>query len=101
MIVAVIIVLVVVLTKKKKDNKDKNETQYKKFVVKGTFIDTKTKDDFRIREGYILVEDGIIKNDISVENPDTSLKLYDYTNKLIIPGLSDLHLHAPQYVNAP
>ena len=100
MIVAVIIVLAVVLTKKKKDNKDKNETQYKKFVVKGTFIDTKTKDEFRIREGYILVEDGLIKNDISVENPDTSLKLYDYTNKLIIPGLSDLHLHAPQYVNA-
>ena len=100
MIVAVIIVLVVVLTKKKKDNKDKNETQYKKFVVKGTFIDTKEKDAFRIRKGYILVEDGLIKNDISEENPDTSLKLYDYTDKLIIPGLSDLHLHAPQYANA-
>ena len=70
-----------------------------KFIIKGTFIDTLTKDEFRIRKGFILVEDGLIKS-FSEENPDTSLKLYDYTGKLIIPGLSDLHLHAPQYPNA-
>ena len=69
-----------------------------KFIIKGTFIDTLTKDEFRIRKGFILVEDGLIKN-FSEENPDTSLKLYDYTGKLIIPGLSDLHLHASQYPN--
>lgn len=69
-----------------------------KFLVKGTFIDTLTKDDFRIRKGYILIEDGIIKN-FSEENPDKALTLFDYTDKLIIPGLSDLHLHAPQYPN--
>ena len=70
-----------------------------KFIVKGTFIDTITKDEFRIRKGFILVQDGLIK-DFSEENPDNSLKLLDYTNKLIIPGLSDLHIHAPQYPNA-
>ena len=70
----------------------------KKFILKGTFIDTPTKDEFRIRKGYILVENGLIKN-FSEENPDNSLKIYDFTNKLIIPGLSDLHLHAPQYPN--
>ena len=69
-----------------------------KFLVKGTFIDTITKDEFRIRKGYILVEDGLTK-DFSEENPDKSLKLFDYTDKLIIPGLSDLHIHAPQYPN--
>ena len=69
-----------------------------KFIIKGTFIDTLTKDEFRIRKGFILVEDGLIKNFLE-ENPDTSIKLYDYTGKLIIPGLSDLHLHAPQYPN--
>ena len=69
-----------------------------KFIIKGTFIDTLTKDEFRIRKGFILVEDGLIKN-FSEENPDTSIKLYDYTGKLIIPGLSDLHLHASQYPN--
>ena len=102
-LIILIIVLAVVLTKgdkDDKDDKDNSEIQYKKFVVKGTFIDTETKDNFRIRKGYILVEDGLIKTNISEENPDKSLKLYDYTNKLIIPGLSDLHLHAPQYVNA-
>ena len=71
----------------------------KSFVVKGTFIDTITKDEFRVRKGHILVQNGLIK-DFSEENPDKNLKLYDYTNKLIIPGLSDLHLHAPQYPNA-
>ena len=69
-----------------------------KFLVKGTFIDTITKDEFRIRKGYILVEDGLTK-DFSEEHPDKSLKLFDYTDKLIIPGLSDLHIHAPQYPN--
>ena len=69
-----------------------------KFIIKGTFIDTLTKEEFRIRKGFILVEDGLIKN-FSEENPDTSIKLYDYTGKLIIPGLSDLHLHASQYSN--
>jgi guanine deaminase len=69
-----------------------------KFIIKGTFIDTITKDELRIRKGYILVEDGLTK-DFSEENPDKSLKLFDYTDKLIIPGISDLHLHAPQYPN--
>ena len=50
-----------------------------KFLVKGTFIDTITKDEFRIRKGYILVEDGLTK-DFSEENPDKSLKLFDYTD---------------------
>ena len=69
-----------------------------KFIIKGTFIDTITKDDLRIRKGHVLVEDGLMK-DFSEENPDKSLKLFDYTDKLIIPGISDLHLHAPQYPN--
>ena len=69
-----------------------------KYIIKGTFIDTITKDELRIRKGYILVEDGLTK-DFSEENPDKSLKLFDYTDKLIIPGISDLHLHAPQYPN--
>jgi len=69
-----------------------------KYLVKGTFIDTINKDELRIRKGFLLIENGLIKN-FSEENPDTSLQLYDYTDKLIIPGLSDLHLHAPQYAN--
>ena len=69
-----------------------------KFIIKGTFIDTITKDELRIRKGYILVDNGLMK-EFSEENPGKSLKLFDYTDKLIIPGISDLHLHAPQYPN--
>ena len=68
----------------------------KKYVIKGTFIDTKEMDKLRIRKGFLLINEGLIQ-DFSEKNPDESLQLFDYTDKLIIPGLSDLHLHAPQY----
>ena len=86
-LIILIIVLIVLLTKGKSENNNIDDNQYDKYLVKGTFIDTITKDEFRIRKGYILVQNGLIK-DFSEENPDKSLKLYDYTNKLIIPGLS-------------
>ena len=95
-IIILIILLILFLTLRNKEDTDNNDTILNKFVIKGTFIDTLIKDEFRIRKGYILVEDGLIK-DFFEENPDKSLKLYDYSSKLIIPGLSDLHLHAPQY----
>ena len=68
-------------------------SSFDKFVIKGIFIDTKTMDSLRIRNGYLLIENGLIQQ-FSNENPDINLKLYDYSDKLIIPGLSDLHLHA-------
>ena len=70
--------------------------ELKKFIVKGTFIDTISSEKLRIRKGYILVENGIIKS-FSEQNPDETLQIFDYSNNLIIPGLIDLHMHAPQY----
>lgn len=67
-----------------------------KYVVKGIFIDTLTMNNLRIRNGFILIKNGIIQ-EYSENNPDESLKLYDYSDQIIIPGLVDLHLHAPQY----
>ena len=67
-----------------------------KFIVKGIFVDTLKFEELRIRNGFILVENGIIKT-FSENNPDESLPIYDFSNKLIIPGLVDLHLHASQY----
>ena len=67
-----------------------------KFLIKGIFIDTVTMDSLRIRNGYLLIENGIIQQFFET-NPDVNIKLYDYSDKLIIPGLIDLHLHAPQY----
>lgn len=47
---------------------------------------------------YIVVSDGIVKG-IFDKLPETfsNLELKDFTGKLIIPGFTDLHLHAPQY----
>ena len=66
------------------------------YIVKGIFIDAIIMNNLRIRNGYILIKNGIIQ-EYSEKNPDKSLKLYDYSDQIIIPGLVDLHIHAPQY----
>ncbi|SDB22029.1 guanine deaminase [Pseudobutyrivibrio sp. YE44] len=48
--------------------------------------------------GYVVCVDGICQGaftDLPEEYKD--LKLYDYGERLIIPGMTDLHVHAPQY----
>ena len=40
-----------------------------KYVVKGIFIDTITMDNLRIRNGYILMKNGIIQ-EYSEKNPE-------------------------------
>lgn len=70
-------------------------------ILKGTVAFTPTKDKFHIYEdAYIIVENGNVVD--IVEELDKSYKDYefiDYTDKLIIPGFTDLHLHAVQYPN--
>ncbi len=70
-------------------------------IYKGNIIFTPEKDSFEIIEnGYICVENGLIL-EICNEMP----KIYkdytftDFENKLIIPGFTDLHVHAPQFPN--
>lgn len=68
-----------------------------KYFVKGTFIDTPNYDRLRVRKGFILVEGGkVVSFFEDIDNKD-NLKVYDFSSLLIIPGLIDLHLHAPQY----
>lgn len=73
-----------------------NSVQKNKYLVKGIFIDTISREDLRVRKGYLLIENGLVQG-FSDDNPDKTIKLYNYSEKIIIPGLSDLHLHAPQY----
>ena len=49
-------------------------------------------------KGYVVCVDGICKGAFS-QLPDKykDLPVYDYGDKLIIPGMTDLHVHAPQY----
>ena len=77
-------------------NRNSNSVQTNKYLVKGIFIDTISSENLRIRKGYLLIENGLIQG-FSEDNPDKTIKLYNYSGKIIIPGLSDLHLHAPQY----
>ena len=68
------------------------------YVLKGTFIDTKIIGKLRVQEGYAVCKDGKfigIFKDVPVEY--NNYELIDYSKYLIIPGMSDLHLHAPQY----
>ena len=65
------------------------------FALKGTFIDTPTPDALRVREGYMLCENGLCAG--FTEAAPAGVEILDYTGKLITPGLVDLHLHAPQY----
>lgn len=78
-----------------KDSEFKEDT----FVVKGDICFNKDINDFTtIENGYLVCVNGVSKgcyNELPEEFKD--LKVIDYSNKLIIPTLVDLHIHAPQY----
>ena len=68
------------------------------FSIHGDIVWTEEFGSFRsVEDGYLTIEDGKIKR-VSKERPNG--KIIDKKGFLIIPGLSDLHLHAPQYAFA-
>ena len=69
------------------------------FIIKGDLCWSSSKTALKgIKDGYIVVIDGKIEGVYS-EFPEAhkELPLKDYTGKLIIPGMTDIHVHAPQY----
>lgn len=69
-------------------------------ILKGTIIHTPTKDQFEYYENsYLVAVDNVIKG-IYKELPKEYEKeeVKDYGDKLIMPGMCDMHVHAPQYV---
>lgn len=69
------------------------------FVLKGDILWSRTPQDMTICENqYVVCEDGVCAGVFStLPERFASLPVHDYTGKLIIPGLVDLHAHAPQY----
>lgn len=69
------------------------------FVLKGDILWSRTPQDMTIRENqYVVCEDGVCAGVFpTLPEHFASLPVHDYTGKLIIPGLVDLHAHAPQY----
>ena len=66
-----------------------------RFAVKGIFVDTPTPDTLRVRDGYMLCEDG--RCGAFREAAPAGMPVYDHSGQIITPGFVDLHLHAPQY----
>ncbi len=69
------------------------------FILRGgiAFSDSKNNITTYYR-GYLVCIDGICMGAFpSLPEEYKDLKLYDYGERLIIPGMTDLHVHAPQY----
>ena len=71
----------------------------KDFVLKGHICYTKNSKKIEVYPNSFLVcVNGVSKGVYSTLPEEyKSLEVYDYTDKLIVPGMIDLHVHAPQY----
>ena len=68
------------------------------FAIHGDIIWTERPESFSyIENGYLVVKDGKI---LSVSREKPQFEIIDTGSSLVIPGLTDLHLHAPQYAFA-
>ncbi len=71
----------------------------KNYVVHGHLCYTPTPEEVTVVEnGWLVCEDGKISGVFEkLPGKFDGMEILDYTGCLIIPGLTDLHLHAPQY----
>lgn len=71
----------------------------KNYVLKGHICYSETPSGLRTMESGYLVCAGGRSAGVWKELPEiyANLPLTDYGDRLIIPGLTDLHIHAPQY----
>ena len=69
-------------------------------IYHGDIVYSESWEKLRIcPDSYILVEDGFVKGIVSQLPEDyRSCHITDYGRGLIIPAFSDLHIHAPQYL---
>lgn len=72
-----------------------------RMVLKGNVAFTPTKEKFETHENsYIIIEKGkVVDICKTLEDSYKDYPLKDFSDKIIIPGFVDLHLHAPQYPN--
>lgn len=70
-------------------------------ILKGNIIYTPTMDSFEIIEnGYLVLDNNkVVGTYYNLPDEYSNLELIDYGDKLIIPGMNDLHCHAPQFRN--
>ena len=71
----------------------------KTFAILGDICYTKELGELECHEhSYLVCEDGLVAG-IFGELPEkyTGIKVWDYTGRLVFPGMYDIHIHAPQY----
>ena len=69
------------------------------FIMKGDICYSETSDTLRLCEdAYLICENGRSMG-VFTQIPEKyqHFEVLDYTGHMIVPGLSDLHVHAPQY----
>lgn len=69
------------------------------FILKGNICYTETMDHLTVMDqGYLVCHEGISRGVYPVvPEKYRDLPVTDYHDLLIVPGMSDLHIHAPQY----
>lgn len=69
------------------------------FVLKGNLCYSESADRIRlIPNGYLVCEDGVCLGAFeTLPEQYAALPLKDFGDRIIIPGLTDLHVHAPQF----
>lgn len=69
------------------------------FVLRGDLCDSRSPQKLRtLEKGYLVCIDGLCAGRFPVlPEAYADLPLIDCAGKLVIPGLTDLHVHAPQY----
>ena len=71
----------------------------KSFVLKGNIVYSgENKELCSIEGGYVVCENSICRGAFEkLPKQYETLPLTDYGDKIILPGMTDLHVHAPQY----
>lgn len=68
------------------------------YVLKGCIAYSEDKDKLNTLDGYLVCENGYCKGVFEkIPSKFDTYEMLDYSNKLIIPGMVDLHIHASQY----
>ena len=79
-------------------NQKERTVKMNSFILKGNICYSISKTKLKTLSGYVVCIDGKCAG-VFEEFPDKykDLELRDLKDKLIIPGMVDLHIHAPQY----
>ena len=69
------------------------------FAIKGDICYSKSLNELEtIEQGYLICKNGVVEGSYKkLPKEYEGIEVKDYGKKLIIPGLVDLHMHAPQY----